>query len=329
MKEPAPFPAAAGAKREIAGEAGRRSELVLRLLAGEPLAELARGSGIDAAALEDWRSSFVAAGEARIETDLGRAGGLVFAVELLGVPRVYRLQDGCRKELRWGLQRALMTFSYLSLAPQRSAFKDELEAALWPEAGEREVQRNFHPTLSAVRRTLAGGPLADGAAPRLLISHRGAYELVQEVDWQLDVTRFETAIKRGRELQQARHDQAAAECWEQAWRLYRGPLLAGNDAQWMVARRAELHRTYLLLLADLGRLYRHLGRSVAAIDAFRALLLQEPFEEAAHLALMELYSEQGRRDLVRRQFVRLQELLDELNVEPREVTQQRYYELMR
>ena len=45
---------------------------------------------------------------------------------------------------------------------------------------------------------------------------------------------------------------------------------------------------------------------------------------------MELYARQGRRDLVRRQFIRLQELLvDELNVQPLEQTQERYHQLMR
>ena len=60
------------------------------------------------------------------------------------------------------------------------------------------------------------------------------------------------------------------------------------------------------------------------------MLLEEPYEERIHLAMMELYARQGRRDLVRRQYVKLQErLLEELNVEPLEETQERYHQLMR
>lgn len=309
-------------------EAERRSRLVLRLLAGEEPLPLAEESGVSVAQLFSWRRDFVAAGSARLAASAEAAPDLSFDVLLLGAPRVQRVTDGRREELQWGLHRALMVFAYLVLAPGFRVRKDELEGSLWPTASASEVRKNFHPTLSAVRRTLSGEPLA-GGSPRLLTSHRGTYGLVTEVGWRLDTADFVRAVEAGAEMRQAGRLAAADERWQEAWRLYRGPLLAGEEAEWIVDRRATLHRTYLSLLTELGQLQRELGKVERAIDAYRALLLQEPFEEHAHLALMELYAGQGRRDLVRRQFVRLQELLAELNVEPMERTQQRFYELMR
>jgi DNA-binding SARP family transcriptional activator len=44
---------------------------------------------------------------------------------------------------------------------------------------------------------------------------------------------------------------------------------------------------------------------------------------------MAIYRRQGRRDLVRRQYVRLEELLKELGVEPLEETQECFQRWMR
>lgn len=257
----------------------------------------------------------------------GTGGGAVaprFELQLLGEPRVVRRLGGERRELRWRLRRAFATVAYLALADGRRARKDELVEALWPDAGERVVRRNFHPTLSAARRTLSGG------AFDTLSYSQEVYALDPGVEWWIDTEAFTAACERGQEQRAAGHGATALDSWTTAWRLYRGPLLAPLDAAWIRAPRAELQRRYLVLLRRLGELAAELGRHTLAVDVYRTLLLEEPFEEPVHRALMELYAEAGRRDLVRRQYVRLQELLlEELSVEPSVETQERYHELMR
>lgn len=259
-------------------------------------------------------------------------------VNLLGLPQVVGYGVGGQSSpIPWKIHRALMTLAYLLLAPDRRASREELIASVWRGAEARALEKNFHPTMSTLRRALGGSGVASGGSKlegeSLLIHRHGVYELSEEVEWQVDVDRFRLLLEEGealgREVDPALRS-LALEPWRQAWRLYRGPLLMEVDEPWLGERRRRLHADYLGLLRRLAGLCGTLGQHDEALDAYRRLLLEEPFEESVHLAIMEIYGLQGRRDLVRRQFVRLQELLrSELGVEPGAASQERFQELMR
>ena len=248
-----------------------------------------------------------------------------FSLVLLGPPVVRRIEPGGRRvELVWRLKKALQAVAYLALKPERRTDRDDLVEAIWPEASAEAVRKNFHPTLSDARRTLTGGR----GGPNPIVFNQGVYALDPETHWQVDVERFRQRIAAGHELRGS--DPAAAfEAWKGAWKLHRGPLLAGSEAPWIGRCRDQVRRDYLALLKALGDLAVELERPIDALDAFRAVLLEEPYEEHLHIAVMELYARQGRRDLVRRQYVRLQDLLKELDVEPLAQTQSSYHRLMR
>lgn len=247
--------------------------------------------------------------------------GTVFELRLLGSPRVRRRDAGGERELDWRMRRALHTVLFLALAPERRATKDQLIDALWPESTPQSIRKNFHPTLSEARSTL-------GQAEAILFSG-GVYRLSESMGWRLDVAEFQDAVDRGQRLRLEGDDAGAMDVLMQGWKAYSGPLLGDLEDRWAVERRRGVHRQYLGLLRTLGDLAVQLGDDATALDAYRALLLQEPFEERVHLALMEVYSRQGRRDLVRRQYVRMQEsLLEELSVEPTREIQERYHQLM-
>lgn len=253
-----------------------------------------------------------------------------FTIELLGHPRVCWLDaEGGEQELHWRLRRAFEVVVFLALAPQQRASRDELVDALWPDASQQAVRRNFHPTVSDARRTLLqAGDLQ--VSP--ILFRQGLYTLHPDVVWHIDVVRFEEGCRAGEVLceQGDEHRAAALERWRAAWRLYRGHLMAGSYAPWVAeSHREGLRRRFLALLREVGELAGELGHHTLSLDAYRTLLIEEPFEEKIHVAVMELYAHQGRRDLVRRQFLRLQELLEELNVAPLPTTQDRYHELMR
>ncbi len=255
----------------------------------------------------------------------GRSGSPRLCLYLLGQPMVRRTDaEGSERDLDWRLRRAFLSLAFLALAPDRRATKEQLVDAIWRESSETSIAKNFHPTLSEARRTLGDR--------RAFTYNQGLYTLSSDLDWWIDCERFAERVRRGRELLDDGDaaPQRALEVWSEAWRLYRGELLAGLDADWIQPRRQALHHDYVELLRDVGDLCVRLGQLTRALDAFRSVLLEEPYEERIHLAVMELYARQGRRDLVRRQFVRMQELLiDELNVEPLEETQERYHQLMR
>lgn len=251
----------------------------------------------------------------------------VYSLGLLGSQVARRRDpDGTEVELDCRLKRAFQVLAYLASSPGLEAGREELMEAVWPTEGERTIDRNFHPTLSHLRRALEAGH-KDEAPP--LLFRKGVYRLNPDYVWEVDALEFERRAEEGRARLESGDAPGAAQSWESAWRLYRGPFLQGHYEGWVEARRENYQRLYLELLRDLGDLYVKLEKPEQAMDAYRSVLLEDQLQERIHLAVMRLYASQGRRDLVRRQYDRLCTLLlDELGVEPMPQTTREYHRLM-
>lgn len=254
--------------------------------------------------------------------------GVLFRLHFLGRPEGWRRRpDGSWRRLHWPLQRAFKVLAYLASSPERRAAREEIVEALWAEESADSIRRNFHPTLSHLRRALRDGPAGPELDPLPLID--GVYALSPEVGWWIDLEELERLIAEGRAHADQCREAEAAVLWEAAWRLYRGELLAGSYEPWAARRREGYQRRYLALLQDLGAVYERLERPDEAVDAYRAVLVEDALQERVHLALMRLYGRRGRRDLVRRQYDRLTALLqEELGVEPLAETTREYHRLM-
>lgn len=256
------------------------------------------------------------------------AGAASYNVCLLGDPEVReKLPGGGERPLAWRLRRSFKVLAYLASCPGLQAGREELIEAVWPTEGDEKIQNNFHPTLSHLRRTLEGERRRQLPPPLLL---RGdIYRLNPEITWDIDQVEFTRLVERGRELAQREELENAVETWRSAWSLYRGPFLSGHYESWVTTRREAAQRLYLDMLRDLGDLCVRLDRHTEAMDAYRALLVEDPLQERVHLAVMRLYAREGRRDLVRRQYDRLATLLlEELGVEPLPDTTREYHQMM-
>ena len=322
------------------------------LLLAEPLAAVAerrRGGDREArrAALLEERGMLLEDGAARrpprlLAAFLARAGSRParrpaaapvalparpgYTLRLLGEPTVSPRQgQGEGPPIVWRLKRSFKVLAYLASSPGLSASREEIVEALWPDEDEERIQKNFHPTLSHLRRALESGA-AEEPAP--LVLRDGIYRLSPEIDWTIDLLELGRLVEEGRRLVRDEPERAAT-VWRQAWGLYRGPFLQGHSEAWISTRRESHQRTYLELLRELGDLLVHLERWSEAMDAYRAVLVEDPLQERIHVAVMRLYSREGRRDLVRRQYDRLQNLLiDELGVTPLAETTHEYHQLM-
>lgn len=234
--------------------------------------------------------------------------------------------QGEPREVSWTLNRGLSLFAYLASTPGRRAGKEELTEALFAGEGSEAIRRNFHPTLSYLRRDLGGGR---DSSLKPVVYRSGGYELNPDYRWRIDLDAFEAHREAGIELRRAGDPTGAAEHFAAAWRFYRGVFLQGVYDPWAARRREELYRAYLILLRDVGEVRSELGDLERALDAYRAVLIEDPLEEAVQTEVMRIYAAQGRRDLVRRQYDRLSVLLlDELGVEPLPETTAVYHRLM-
>jgi DNA-binding SARP family transcriptional activator len=248
-----------------------------------------------------------------------------YTLGLLG-SAVARLRDERgERDLARPLKRSFQVLAYLASAPGLAADKEELIEAIWASEGERTIERNFHPTLSHLRRALEAGR----AGPPPMTYKNGVYRLNGELRWEIDLFELTRLAEEGRRREAQGDLAGSAEARRRAWRFYRGPFLQGHYEAWVAQRREHYQRIYLDLLRDLGNLELGRGHLEPALDAYRTILLEDALEERVHVAVMQIYAAQKRRDLVRKQYDRLSALLlDELGVAPAEETTREYHRLM-
>ncbi len=265
----------------------------------------------------------------RLREELARQRGhgvAIVELQLLGAPAAAVRRRGQRAEVGFRLRRSLLALAFLALAPSRRAARETLAEALWPESSRESLRRNFHPVISLARQSLRE---ASGAECDFVVQSGGVYALDDRVEWRVDVAMREGRIQHGDAAAAAGDRAAAIADWTAAWRLYRGGLLQGADAPWAEDLRERLRDAHLGLLRRLAEALAAEDRGAEAMDVFRAVLVEDPLQESAHLALMEVYARQGRRDLVRRQYERLCALLRaELGAEPLLRTTLEYHTLM-
>lgn len=239
-----------------------------------------------------------------------------FGLSFLGPPLLTRFDaDGNRSPVHVSLRRAVHLLAFLSLSDNRSASREEILEVVWERETDNQVRANFHPTVSWLRRALR---LEDGRP--VVLHEQGVYRLNPELYWDLDTDRFSRALA-DREPQ--------IERLESARRLYRGRFLTGLEGTWIEEQREVWQQAYGELLRAQASCQLEAQLWTEAEDSFRRLLQIDPMQEDVYLSIMRIYARRGRRDLVRRQYDRLcQLLLRELGAEPMASTVAGYQDLM-
>ena len=111
-----------------------------------------------------------------------------FRLSLLGMPIVERQSGDGYEELSWSLKRALKILGFLASSVDQRAPRDEIIEVVWPGVGAEAIRRNFHPTISALRKTLQPAGRSWGSVIRL---KQGVYSLDESCRWEIDTVRFD------------------------------------------------------------------------------------------------------------------------------------------
>ncbi|MDR7278026.1 tetratricopeptide repeat protein [Catenuloplanes atrovinosus] len=162
------------------------------------------------------------------------------------------------------------------------AGKDEIGAALWPDAGPAELRNSFHTCLKHLRRALGGAVTVRFTA--------GGYRV--EGDVRYDVDAFLAAADG--------EDLAAL---TEAARRYTGDFLAGVPAgDWAAVPRDRLRRRYEQVMLTRGVLLGRERRFAEAAEVFTRLIEHDPLLEAAHRGLMRCHAALGNPARALRQY---------------------------
>jgi DNA-binding SARP family transcriptional activator len=169
---------------------------------------------------------------------------------------------------------------------------DRAAELLWPDADGDTARHALETTLSRLRATLGAG---------CILLEQGSLSLAPQQCWS-DTAALERLLPRLQTLTQewaagedsAAHETALLMAATQALSLYRGELLTGDSAPWLLARR-ELWRGKLArILGDAGRQLARAGRTAAAAQLLERALEADQCCKALSVDLMRIHLDGAR-----------------------------------
>src|SRR3954469_927759 len=244
----------------------------------------------------------------------------VVQIRLFGAFEV-RVGDEVIPEGAWRLRKGKSLVKLLALSPERRVHRERATELLWPDRTSESAANNFHQALYVARRAFeVAGADAAGVLPlrddMLLLYPNGPVEV--------DVDAFESAVAHA-------HDSGVLYDYRTALELHAGELLPEDRYEaWAADRREALNETHLGLLLEFSARLMQSGDSRAAIEVLEQAVVIDPLHEAAHRALMRLFTAIGRRQQALSQYHRLRGALRrDLEAEPDPQTVELYRALLR
>lgn len=249
------------------------------------------------------------------------------SINMLGAVEVFRDPLRPFSPDAWVTRRARDILCFIASRRHRRASKDTIIDTFWGEADFGSVEKNFHPTISHIRKALnSNQPLKQN----FLLYRDGDYQLNPEFSYRIDTEEFDRLVAEGDAARRAREQDAFVKSYEAAAELYRGEFMQGSYDEWAEEQRSYYREQYLRLLEILAQTAQKAEDWSRSMSLAQRILREDPFREDVHCHLMRAHAAQGNRVAVREQFETLRKLLHkELGVEPAADTQRVYKELLK
>ncbi|HKG21971.1 MAG TPA: BTAD domain-containing putative transcriptional regulator, partial [Blastocatellia bacterium] len=256
--------------------------------------------------------------KARREVDL--------TINLLGAVEVFRERDHRLSPDAWTLSRALRILCFIASRHNHRATKDAIIETFWPDTPLEDIDKNFWPTVSHIRRALNSGQ----EVKKNFIRYReSAYYLNPEFNYLLDTEEFERLAAEARAARREGDSERFAASAHRASQIYRGDFLEEFYDKWAEEPRAYYRNIYFALLKELADHYHRAEKFEQSISYCRIILKRDPYREDVHRQLMDAHARTGNRAALREQYEELQALLmDELGVDPLPETTATYKKLV-
>lgn len=226
----------------------------------------------------------------------------------------------------WVTRRAREILCFIASRRHRRAGKDLIIDTFWGETDPTVVERNFHPTVSHIRKALNS---KQSLKQNLLLYREGDYLLNPEFAYRIDIDEFDRLLSEGETARRARKFDQCIECYESAVALYRGEFMQGGYDPWVDEQRSYYRLQYLQLLESLAGIAQKAEDWFKAAQLAHQILRDDPFREDIHCLLMRALAGQGNKGAVKEHYESVKRLLaNELGVEPSVETRKTYQELV-
>jgi len=235
-------------------------------------------------------------------------------VNILGPVEIYRDRRRPPALDAWTTRRARDILCFIASRRHRRASKDTIVDTFWGEMDTEAVEKNFHPTVSHIRKALnSNQPLKQN----FLLYRDGDYQLNPEFFYRIDIEEFDHLVVQGENARRARLFDDCVEAYGKAVELYRGEFMQGSYEPWVEEQRTYYREQYLHLLEALAAVAEKAGEWAKSIQLAQRILHEDPFREDIHCLVMRAQVGLGNRGAAKEQFDSLKRLLhNELGVEP-------------
>ena len=226
----------------------------------------------------------------------------------------------------WTTRRARDILCFIASRRHHRTPKDAIVDTFWGETDLRGAEKNFHPTMSHIRKALnSNQPLKQN----FLVYRDGDYQLNPEFSYRIDTEELDRLIADGEAARRERDFDRCISCYEQAVALYRGEFMLGSYEPWVDEQRSYYREQYLRMLESLAAVAEKKQEWMRSMDLAQRILHEDAFREDIHCMVMRAQAALGNRVAVKEQYEILRGLLQkELGVEPAMQTQKIYRELV-
>ncbi len=212
--------------------------------------------------------------------------------------------------------------AYLALHHDAPQHRHHIAFLFWPDSTESQARTNLRYLLHQLRSLL---PDID----HYLDMKTQTLQWQSDTSFTLDVARFEGAVQRAAEAEQAGDQRILQHALAEAVTLYRGDLVPSCYDDWIAPEREQLRARFLCVLEQLIPLLEDQRDYRSAIRYAQRLLRHDPLHEDTYLRLMRLHTLNGdRAGAVRVYHTCVTTLQQKLSVEPLPATRAAYERLL-
>lgn len=248
-------------------------------------------------------------------------------LKLLGHVEIYRDPTSQFAPDAWTTRRARDIFCCIATSRHRRLEKEVLIEKFWGDAEPEVIEKNFHPTISHIRKALNS---RQTIKQNFLLYRDGAYLLNADSTYSIDTEEFEKHVGDAENAKREKNQASFREHLEAAHALYRGGFMTGVYDDWAEELRSYYSEQHFRVLSGLAKLSFTEKSWSNALKFAGEILREDPFREDMHRLIMKTFAAQGKPAKIREQFEDLQNLLKkELGVAPSPETRRTVQELLK
>lgn len=247
-------------------------------------------------------------------------------IRVIGPVEIYRDPTLPLPADAWTTRRSRDIFCYIATSKHRRVAKDLLIDTFWRDEEPSVVEKNFHPTISHIRKALNSG---QPFKLNFLVFRDGCYQLNPELTYDIDAEELDRMISDAESAKRDKDQERLKMSLERAYALCRGEFMPGVYEDWAEERRKYYLEQSQRVASALAKLSFAEKRWAAALKFSAEVLKEDPYREDMHRLIMKVHAAQAKPAAVKKHFEDLKDLLkQELGIGPSAETRRLMDELV-